>query len=162
MLAVPIGACPICAAPALWAVSSVGPGVHSFSGDSPSRVLLEPGSGQRLAALHGSTLVLASEAGRLSVVSPFMYRLHVCDPQAISSASGEYTTEVLAHSCPVDSCLATPSEMCVSSRQDVLPRPHGARVALSLDHPWTDEPVSLDAVYNDTDISDSENDGSKG
>lgn len=128
--AVSLGACPHCAASVVWAFSEDGP---------PERKLLDPASGFSVSVPHGSVVVAASSAGRLSVITPWVYRLHVCDPLAMKNAVGAYTPDVLAHSCPVDSCLASPSELCVSARYDVLPRPHGARVALSTQLPWGDD-----------------------
>jgi hypothetical protein len=120
----------MCAAPAIWA----------FTGrESPDRVLLEPGSGARLSVGSGRTVVVPSAAGRLRVTEAHVYRLHICDPSAVTSAVGDYTAEVLIHTCPVESCSAPPGEFCVSPRYEVLPRPHGARVAVSSGQPWTDE-----------------------
>jgi hypothetical protein len=129
-LAVVIGGCPLCAAPVLWA----------FSGrESPDRVLLVPDSGVRVSVAPGRTVVVASPSGRLQLAASWDYRLHVCDPNVVTSNIGYYTADVLVHTCPIDSCLAPPGELCVTSRYEVLPRPHGARVALAANRPWSDE-----------------------
>lgn len=124
-----VGSCSLCGRPALWA---------SSGRPYPARVLLEPGSGARVSVPDGITVVVASSAGQLSVVVPWTFRVHVCDP-AVMSAVGDYSSDVLAVSCPVDSCLAPPGELCVSLRCQVFPRPHGARVALAAGQAWGDE-----------------------
>lgn len=130
LIAIYAGGCPVCARPAVWA----------FTGrESPDRVLLEPASGARLSVPPGRTVVVASAAGRLEVAEARTYRLHVCDPDVMTSQIGQYTAVILAHPCPVESCSAPPSELCVSPRYEVLPRPHGARVAVATGQPWTDE-----------------------
>jgi hypothetical protein len=127
--AVVIGGCPLCAAPVLWA----------FSGrESPDRVLLVPDSGVRLSVEPGRTVVVASTLGRLQLAAPWVFWLHVCDPRVVTSSIGSYTPDVLIHTCPIDSCLSPPGELCVTSRYEVLPRPHGARVALAASRPWSD------------------------
>lgn len=129
-LAVSVGGCPLCGRPAVWA----------FTGrESPDRVLLEPDSGVRLSAGSGRTVVVPSAAGQLRVTEAYVYWLHVCDPNVVTSSVGDYTVAILTHTCPVESCSAPPGEFCVSPRYEVLPRPHGARVAISSGSPWTDD-----------------------
>jgi hypothetical protein len=139
--AVVIGGCPLCAAPVLWA----------FSGrESPDRVLLVPDSGVRLSVEPGRTVVVASTSGRLQLAAPWVFWLHVCDPRIVTSEIGSYTADILVHTCPIDSCLSPPGELCVSPRYEVLPRPHGARVALAAGRPWSDEEL-INPVMQDPD-----------
>ena len=90
---------------------------------------------------RGSIVAVVSPPGRIQVVDPIVFELHVCNPQLTINRLGDYSPEVLAHSCPVEFCLVGVDEFCISPRGDVIDRPHGARKAVAYGHPWVDEDV---------------------
>lgn len=127
---VSLGECPVCLSPVLYADPV-------FSGGS--FVLLDPILPARLVPFRGRTAVVVSSVGRPQVVEPWVYRLHSCPPGSITEAKGFYTVDVLSQSCPVVLCHANPGEFCISTRHEVLLRPHGARVMVASGIPLTDE-----------------------
>lgn len=94
---------------------------------------------------------VASRAGGIQIVDPILFELHICDPQLTINGLGDYSPEVLAHSCPVEFCLVGTDEFCLSPRGVIIDRPHGARKAIAYGHPWTDEDVITPSLPEDED-----------
>jgi hypothetical protein len=117
-----LGACPVCQFDVLYADPMV---------PEARYVLLDPAGPIRVSPLRGRTAVVVSAVGRPQVVDCWIYRLHACPPGVITKSIGFYSVEVLSQSCPVILCHSQPGELCVSTRHEVLPRPHGARVILA-------------------------------
>lgn len=123
------GECPICSARVLWGFDRTerADGSRWHAPLDPTPVEVPQHSG-------GAVFVTLSSTGEASVVQPQCHPKHVCPPDAVRSllesigSLGFYTAEVLAVGCPVRPCGAAPGMLCLSSRREALPRPHGARV----------------------------------
>jgi len=109
--------------------------VRAVRGDGV--VLCDPAP-VRLGFLADDTHVVeVSESGAARVVDVAVLPEHCCAPGSIvaSEMRAAYPPAVLALSCPAARCGAFSRLPCLSPRGDVLTRPHGARVALSLSAP---------------------------
>jgi hypothetical protein len=117
-----LGACPVCQFDVLFADPALSEARY---------VLLDPVLPERVSPSRGMTAVVVSAVGRPQVVEPWIYRLHSCPPGVITKSIGFYSVEVLSQSCPVILCHSQPGELCISTRHEVLSRPHGSRVILA-------------------------------
>jgi hypothetical protein len=126
------GQCPICEARVLWAVNRI------ESGDgSMWHAPLEPEISDPCVPEVNEVYVLVSSTGEAQAIAPAMHRKHVCPPEVVRDlllrigGLGYYTAEILAIPCPVRPCGSAPGMLCLTTRREAQPRPHGARVVLS-------------------------------
>lgn len=124
-----LGSCPVCQFDVLYADPLLLEARY---------VLLDPPTPQRVVPERGRTVVVVSAVGRPQVVEPWVYRLHACPPGVITKSIGSYSVEILSQTCPVILCHSQPGELCISTRHEVLPRPHGSRVTLANSPPLDD------------------------
>lgn len=134
---VSVGGCPLCGGEVIWSDPLL-PGSRSVLLDAKLVSQLSPGVGR--------TWVVVSGVGRPQVVEPYLFTLHICPPGVITEAIGYYSTDVLRHSCPSTMCHAYPGELCVSTRYEVMLRPHGSRVMVSGASEKNDDSVGNDDV----------------
>lgn len=126
------GECPICAARVLWAFDRT-----ERSDGAIWHAPLEPRVDREIDVHPDVVVLVSSNTGEASVVAPVVHRRHVCPPEVVQEllqrigSLGYYTAEVLAVSCPVRPCGAAPGMLCLTTRREALPRPHGARVVSS-------------------------------
>jgi len=96
----------------------------------------------------GFVAVAPSTSVAHDAATPEMYRPHYCSDEAVEAllarvgSLGFYDADVLAVRCPLNVCGASPGMMCLDSRRDAMPRPHGARQVLAEDREYREHDLT--------------------